>query len=157
RCSGNGRFGGRAASDHRATKMELDLDQLCALTAGKSGIIDAACPLCGPQRRTPINRIRKVLRIWYDGGNFATYSCARCGASGWAKGEVHHTAKSPEPPKPPKDRGHIAQLLWGRAQPIIGSLAEVYLRQRQCFMLSGALRFLPPRDEHPAAMVARFG
>jgi hypothetical protein len=48
---------------------------------------DVACPLCGPDRRDPRNRRRKVLRVWHPKPGLATYNCKRCGAHGRADGE----------------------------------------------------------------------
>ncbi len=56
----------------------IPFDQLRELNTGAAGIADVRCPLCGPSRKQPINRSRKVLRIW-DDGDFISYTCARCG------------------------------------------------------------------------------
>jgi hypothetical protein len=62
---------------------------------------------------------------------------------------------SPANPK----RRDLARHLWGIRQSIAGSPAEVYLRQARG--LSGpfppTLGYLPPRNDHPAAMIAAFG
>ena len=63
--------------------MTLSYDDLTDL-AGHRTITDVPCPLCGPGRRSPANRKRKVLRIWRTEHGFASYCCARCGASGYA-------------------------------------------------------------------------
>jgi hypothetical protein len=54
-----------------------------ALAGNRFGKIDVACPLCGPQCKSPINRKRKVLRIWRHDPGFASYNCARCGEAGY--------------------------------------------------------------------------
>lgn len=137
--------------------MTLPLDTLRTLTAGKIGTVDVACPECGPKCKTAANRTRKVLRVWDDGA-FVTFKCARCEIHGWAKderGEVSQAA--PRETAPERDRAELAAYLWGQSRPLAGSLAEVYMRSRQCFIASSALRFLPARNEHPPAMIARFG
>jgi hypothetical protein len=58
-----------------------------ALVGGRFGKIDVACPACGPWCKSPINRKRKVLRIWRHGPDFATYNCARCGEHGYTRGD----------------------------------------------------------------------
>ena len=63
--------------------MTISYDQLAEL-AGKHAMADTACPLCGPGRRSPANRKRRVLRIWRTEPGFASYCCAQCGASGYA-------------------------------------------------------------------------
>lgn len=139
--------------------MNLSLDDLRALNAGQIGTRDVACPLCGPKCRTAANRKRDVLRIW-DDGSFVTYKCARCEASGWAKddradGIVPRAATKPR--EPAADKSDLARYLWSQSLPLAGSLAETYLRSRQCFVDCANIRFLPARNEHPAAMIARFG
>ena len=131
---------------------------LRTLTMGGVGITDIACPICGPERRSPANRIRKVLRIW-DDGVLITYKCARCNISGWAKdAQSAGTRPQPRPAAPPgRDRKELASFLWTRASPLAASLAETYLRARMCFIASVNLRCLPARGSHPAAMIARFG
>ena len=63
----------------------LDLPILMSLTGGRLGRHDVACPICGPDRRSPYNRCRRVLRIWAEAPDFATYHCARCGMKGYAR------------------------------------------------------------------------
>jgi hypothetical protein len=60
----------------------LDLEALLQVTSSKLGIHDIACPLCGPDRNAPANRIRRVLRVWHVSPGLITYSCARCGETG---------------------------------------------------------------------------
>jgi hypothetical protein len=40
----------------------IDLDLINSLTGGLSRTFDIACPVCGPSRRSPVNRKRKTLR-----------------------------------------------------------------------------------------------
>lgn len=61
----------------------LSYDQLAALADNRRRA-DAPCPLCGPDRRAPANRRRKVLRIYAGDRGFYSYNCARCGARGYA-------------------------------------------------------------------------
>jgi hypothetical protein len=144
----------------------LDLAQLRGLSGGAERI-DVACPLCGPWRRTPSNRSRKVLRIW-DDGSFVTYKCARCEAHGWARdasGE-HHITPRPGPWPAPRQqpaaaKAALAAFLWGRSRPLAGTVAATYLQARCCFIDHSNfdhsnLRFLPARGAHPPAMIAQF-
>jgi hypothetical protein len=52
-----------------------------------------------------------------------------------------------------------ALWLWRSRQPIIGSIAERYLRDARGYggSLPATLGFLPARGEHPPAMIAAFG
>lgn len=133
------------------------LDQL----SGGGPISDAACPACGPDCKTDVNKRRKVLRIWND-GDFITYKCARCEISGWAKSKSNDVTRprqshSVAVPQATSDKSDLAAYLWSKSLPLIGSPAETYLKTRGCFIASNNLRFLAPRDEHPGAMIARFG
>lgn len=149
------------ASNTGANAAMFELEQLRTLNAGRVGAVDAACPKCGQKCRSPANRKRRVLRIW-DDGNFVTYKCARCEARGFAHDQ--HAGGMASRPKPEtraepdrQDRAELARYLWARSLPLAGSLTELYLLSRQCLVTSSALRFLSARDEHPPAMIARFG
>src|SRR5262249_24098159 len=63
----------------------IDIATIEDLTFGRFGTFDVACPLCGPERRTPLKRRRKVLRVWRLERGFATYHCARCGEGGYVR------------------------------------------------------------------------
>ena len=122
----------------------IDLDALRGLTFGKVGITDTACLLCGPCCKTPVNRTRKVLRVW-DDGEFVTYKCARCEASGWAKGNTFNGQRSTPRPKlvPVADKSGTALFLWKQSRPAAGSIVEAYLRSRGCWIDTPTIRFLP--------------
>lgn len=140
---------------------DLDFETLMRLTSGKRGTIDCACPKCGPYRKSKVNQIRKVLRIW-DDGELVTFNCERCGLHGWAKDDKHVHAKRHEPqPKAASanagDKSGIARFLWDKARPSPGTIVESYLKSRSCWIASPNIRFLPGRNEHPPAMIARFG
>src|SRR6185369_2549804 len=78
------RGGGRSVMTHLSYGA---LDSLCE---SKLGTCDVACPLCGPNRRDPANRKRRVLRIWQGKPGFASYHCARCGTRGGAREVAIH-------------------------------------------------------------------
>lgn len=128
--------------------------------SGDTAVADAACPLCGPDCRATSNQARKVLRIW-DDGDFVTYKCARCEASGWARDDGASSKPSARmrsaSPEPTQDRAELARFLWSRSTAIIGTPAETYLRRRCCDVASPNLRFLPAKGHHPPALIARFG
>jgi hypothetical protein len=107
--------------------MTLSYDDLTDL-AGHRTITDVPCPLCGPGRRSPTNRKRKVLRIWRTEHGFSSYYCARCGASGYAlangvKIEPRRCSVAAEA-RPARDdadqqaRIEIALKLWDAAVPL---------------------------------------
>lgn len=142
--------------------MTLALSTLHNLLAGRAGIVDVACPECGPHCKAPSNITRKVLRIWCDGSGLVTYVCARCEAKGWAteraRGDIPSRPSTPAPQAAPApDRAETARALWDRSLPLPCSLAETYLIARRCAVDSDALRFLPSRGDYHPAMIARFG
>jgi hypothetical protein len=150
--------------------MTLDLAVIDSLTGGQIGTIDVACPICGPERRSPVNQRRRVLRIWRIDPNFATFSCARCGEHGYVRSD-HHVDVDPvalervraqaaeRDRQSSADRLSKARWLWSRRKPIIGSLAETYLRDVRGYdrPLPATLGFLPARGKHGPAMIAAFG
>jgi hypothetical protein len=148
----------------------ITLDVIDRLIRGKLGTFDLPCPLCGPDRRSPANRRRPVLRVWRLDQGFAGFHCARCGEKG-------HTRDGSAPPPDPaklararaeaaqreklgrKERRRVALWLWHRRRPIAGSIAEIYLCEvRHCGgPLPATLGFLPAYAEYPPAMIAAFG
>lgn len=144
----------------RAGASSFSFDALDRLS-GHKAVADAACPACGPDCRTPVNQRRKVLRIWND-GEFITYKCARCDASGYAHPDCAVVGSAPRErlapdPSVEKDKSELAAYLWSQSLPLPGTAAETYLESRGCLVRSDSLRFLPARGEHPPAMIARFG
>jgi Toprim domain len=135
-----------------------------------SDIYDVPCPLCGPGRRSETNRRRKVFRVWQVERGFLTYSCARCGAHGWARPDRNESqlrASSPiargkersAPAVSDVTKRERACWLWNIRQPINGSPAETYLRHARGYRgpLAPTLGFLAARAQHPPAMIAAFG
>jgi hypothetical protein len=143
--------------------------------APDTGVIDVACPICGPERRSPINRRRKVLRVWRLESSFATYHCARCGARGhvrddYSKPQIDRTeferrlaaarAEAVERERSSAaERLSKALWLWKGRKPIAGSIAETYLRQARGYhgTIPATLGYLAPRGQHGPAIIAAFG
>ena len=149
---------------------DIPWHDLAHLTGGRLGRHDVPCPLCGPSRKAPANRVRRVLRVWIKEPGFASYTCSRCGASGWAKDadarridpirldRLRREADAADGAERAK-RHHLALYLWKCARPIVGTIAETYLRGRGISCeLPATLRFLASGrpDRHPA-MIAAFG
>jgi Toprim domain len=148
----------------------IGLDVIDQLTGGRLGTHDTPCPGCGPLKRSARNQRRAVLRVWRIEQVFATYHCARCGESGFAR---DRDGTRPDPVKLAKARKEaaerdrvtkakrlqLARWLWSRRRPIAGSLVEVYLRQARGYggPLPATLGFLPARGDYPPAMIAAFG
>jgi hypothetical protein len=137
---------------------------------GKLGIHDIACPLCGPDRRSPANRVRKVLRVWYLSPNFAGYVCARCGERGYARcGDSPKVNKAiyarisleqaQHADVTATTRRRKALTLWRTRTPLKGTVGERYLREARAYggALPPTLGFLPARGVCPPAMIAAFG
>ena len=148
----------------------LDLTIIAQIAHGRFGTFDIPCPQCGPERRRPVNQRKPVLRIWRIDPHFATYVCARCGLKGYARDgstprldpaaierarseaiERDRIARS--------ERLSKAQWLWSSSRPIIGTIAERYLRTSRGYdgPLPPTLRFLPARGDYAPAMIAAFG
>jgi Toprim domain len=121
----------------------ITLDDIEHLTAGRFGTIDASCPICSPFKSTSGQR-RKVLRIWRDDPDFASYYCARCGTRGFAH-DRRSVAPDPAKMAAARARAETARVdyeakkaanrdralsLWNEAQPIDGTLAATYLDRR---------------------------
>src|SRR4029077_20975202 len=144
----------------------IDVDRL---TGGRLGKRDVACPLCGPERRSPANRRRPVLRGWRLEEGFATFACARCGETGWTRDD---NAVTPDPAKLAKaradadahqrnteaERVRVAVCLWPRRKPITERTpAGIYLRKRGCTDLTPeTLDYLPASGDHSPAMIVAF-
>jgi hypothetical protein len=124
------------------------LDAL-ALAGSRYGKIDLACPICGPGCKSPVNRKRKVLRIWRHETGFATYHCCRCGEDGFSlEGKpVVHRARRPTDFRHERDdeanRTRRALAIWAEALPISNTLAARYLINRKV-----DLHALPDEMEH---------
>lgn len=148
----------------------IDFVTIERLTGGRFGISDLPCPNCGPARRQVANQCRPVLRIWHIDPGFATYCCARCGAHGYVR---DHPFARPDPAAVDRARAEAAQRertsaaerlrkalwLWRRRCPLLGSIAEIYLRDsRGCRgPFPPTLGYLPPSGDHPPALIAAFG
>ena len=152
----------------RAQLTSHILDQL---TGGEIGTLDVPCPRCGPDRRHPLNRRRKVMRVWRHDPGFASYHCVRCGASGYARQDS--AVRPVDPVVLMRARAEAARartsirnqaapqggLALASQTPIIGSIAETYLREVRGYQgpLPVTVGFLRARREYPPAMIAAFG
>jgi hypothetical protein len=114
----------------------LSIADIDGLVGARLGSFDLPCPECGPRCRAPSNRARKVLRIWRQERDFATYSCARCGLHGWA-GQQQGGFR-PFPPSARRTSGvsdeygsrqvEKAKALWRHRLPPENTPVEAYLR-----------------------------
>jgi hypothetical protein len=150
----------------------LTFAELVGLTGGRFGTHDVACPRCGPQCRSAKNRIRKTLRIWQRGPDFATFCCQRCGVEGYAFADGRNRSTRDDRARIARaraeaaacEREHAAKLatarwLWRERKPIISTPAERYLRQVRGITgaLPATLGFLAARNGHSPALIAAFG
>jgi hypothetical protein len=148
----------------------IGLDDIDRLTGGRLGAVDTVCPLCSHLRHSAANRRAKVLKVWRIEPGFATYHCAHCEASGYARDRGGMPA---DPVKiagakveaAERDRAHRAerlgkaQWLWAQSKPIAGTIAETYLRGPRGYggPLPATLRFLPARGDYAPALIGAFG
>jgi hypothetical protein len=151
--------------------MSIDWPFVEFTTAGKVGKYDIACPACGPTKRAASRR-RPVMRIWRIDQHFGTFHCVRCGERGYVRSGS--SAVRPDPAALVRARAEAAErenkgraerlakarALWARRRPIIGTLAEKYLRNVRgiaCPLLA-TWAYLPPgRPEHAPALIAAYG
>jgi hypothetical protein len=99
--------------------------------------------------------VRRVLGIPAFGtANHRPHRTQTKGARGWMAASRH----APADPRSAKQLSK-ARWLWGQATPIAGTPAETYLRSARGYsgQLPATLRYLKPRDQYPAAMIAAFG
>lgn len=156
---------------------EITLGDIDQWTGGRVGTFDVPCPWCGPDRRSPVNRRRQVLRVWRVESGFATYSCARCGehghvserpATGVPRPSMGEVAAARAEARAAADAIHkaasaqrldLARHLWLAREPVTGTPAETYLREARGYAgrIPDTLGFLPPRGDHPPAMIGGFG
>ena len=152
--------------------MNLPLADLRELAGGRPGAHDVPCPLCGPERRSPKNRSRAVLRVWLVDERFATYHCARCGEKGEAHAggvQARHVDREAiqraralaesRDRAATADRLALAGFLWKCRTPLSGTCGERYLREARGYQgeIPATLGFLAARAQHPPAVVAAFG
>lgn len=122
-------------------------EDLLGLCRGRTGASDCPCPACGPSRRLPENRKRRVLRVWLEDG-FATYNCARCGAHGYAHGDGGHRHHRRAHVHVDRNRDcvgkrDLGRRIWGESLAVESTLAERYLVRT---------RGLSPRSPWPLAL-----
>jgi hypothetical protein len=153
----------------------LSFDQLRDLSHGRLGVTDAPCPLCGPDRRSPVNQRRKVLRIWCDDPNFLTYHCPRCPTNGYAAANGENPFGSQiSPAEREKIKAEVAireaahaktqrikcGALWRRRiAPAPGTPVHTYLRQPRGYggKIPATIGYLPATRDFSPAMITAIG
>ncbi|MGX1352487.1 DNA primase [Bradyrhizobium elkanii] len=140
--------------------------------------LSGPCPLCGGDDRFSIHIDKDLFHcrgcsgsgagaitftMWLDGVGFRQAVETLAGGVKISSAPVNLGPALPVPSTPATDhdrRQHEkAAWLWSQRLPIIGSIAETYLRARGITCPSPAsLAFLPPTKlEHHPAMIAAFG
>ena len=149
---------------------KITFEAIERLIGHATGEFRTVCPICGPSRSTPKKRKLPVLKIWRDRSDFASFACGHCEACGYAvrdgaakvsrEDHARLRAKAVAAAKQSNNE-RIAKVrwLWSRRLPIVGTVAETYLRHARGYggPLPGTLGFLPPRGVHAPAMIAAFG
>jgi hypothetical protein len=114
--------------------LTLSYVQLVDLCKRRLGKFDVACPLCGPDRRSRVNRKREVLRIWHEEPGFASFNCARCGERGYAHdgspsvGQTSFRRRVVEDDnRDAEERARIALQIWSASVTLTDTLGCRYL------------------------------
>lgn len=129
--------------------MSLSLDDIRNLVGNRLGVHDVACPECGPQCKSPVNRKRRVLRVWWEEAGFARFKCARCDLQGHAREGQAPRQDAPRPlparhdPPDDADRTDRAIAIWKETVPLVGTPAQPYLASRGVPYDGHALRWHP--------------
>jgi hypothetical protein len=126
---------------------DISYRELTDLCEGKFGKMDVACPWCGPDCKSSFKRMRRVLRIWHEENGFATYRCARCNLSGWARetalsNKSWNRGETPEQIarrvllKAKEDRERrlrieTAKQVWDTSIPLAGTLGHKYFTEHR--------------------------
>jgi hypothetical protein len=176
----------RAARDSLVTAARaVDLLELAAsvgATLRREGAEHVGpCPICGGDDRFSINPAKNVfhcrgcsrggagaidLQIFLDGGDFVAAVKTLTGTESLAgKRAAPAVAKAKAEQRRRDQAKHEAEQhckaswLWSSSLPIDGTIAARYLRDARGIScpLPSTLRFLPPRGEHPPALIAPFG
>jgi Toprim domain len=135
----------------------------------------AICPQCSTKRKQAHQKLKCLgVTIGTEGVKFG---CNHCD---WQGGEFYENVRTdrsrsvraiehadPAIIAKARERQRIevaesqkkVSWLWSQRQPIIGSIAETYLRECRGYRgpLPATLGFLPARGEHVPAMIAAFG
>jgi hypothetical protein len=146
------------------------LDDLRPLVGNRLGRHDVPCPVCGPTRRAPRNKIREVLRIWVLSPDFMSFVCARCDLRGYARDpngqQVDRAALERARSEAAEMRRvetirrlGISRYLWNRRRDPRRTVVETYLREPRgiACVIPATIGFLPPRGRHGPAMISAFG
>lgn len=117
-----------------------------------------SCPQCGPNRKDPANRQRKVLGVWEQADGTEVQWCIRCGWSEHSP-RAHRGEEVSRRYTQNQDRSNVAAVLWARRLPIEGTPAETYLRDGRGLTcpLPQTIGYLPAYKDYPHAMIAAFG
>jgi hypothetical protein len=146
-----------------AAVANISFDTLTELTEGRFGRLDIPCPECTTWAgRSSNGRRRRVFRVWREHPDFASYHCARCGLSGFARRIGARTRFDPQRVAQMKaeaaeragdyaaDQLRKARWLWRRAVPPRGTIVERYLRHRAIVgRVPSTIRYLPTRLAGP--------
>ena len=149
---------------------EFAFSQLRNLAGHRLGVHDVACPVCGPHRHQARNRVRTVLRIYYEEPSFAGFYCARCGLSGYGR-DGNATPPSPERLAAQRadsdkrqradwaERLRIARYLWGRRRPAENTVVDRFLRDTRNYHgpIPTTIGYLPGNEKYPPTMIAAVG
>jgi hypothetical protein len=120
--------------------LTLSYVQVVDLCGNRRGKFDVACPFCGPDRRSPLNRKRPVLRVWHQEPGFASFNCARCRERGYVRDSStparqtqtsFHERRAEVDKSDAEQRIKIALQIWSAAVPLKDTLGFRYFVERR--------------------------
>jgi hypothetical protein len=145
---------------------EILLNYRITAVSSAIGRYHATCPECSHTRKKKLQKCLGVT-ISEEGVQFGCNHCE------WTGGQLYREKSKADrnrirPPELKVEERRCAgaadsqkkvKWLWSQRQPIVGSIAEKYLRECRGYQgrLPGTLGFLPARGEYPPAMIAAFG
>jgi putative DNA primase/helicase len=129
-----------STESQHALQASPSMDLLRDFLNGRFGIFDVACPACGPTRRSSVNRVRRVLRVWHLRDGLVRAFCIRCRWTAVVRDRHQHAQpEAPQLPVAASSRSRAALDLWSRGVNPTGSIVELYLGSRSLLIPNAAL------------------
>ncbi len=154
----------------KAVRIEGELSRRGVKLSRSGPELIGPCPVCGGTDRFGVHTKKQVwncrqcqkggdviaLVMHVDGSEFKDAISLLAGAS-LVRPRAMPRETTPGATDQDNDKSKLAQFLWQRSAPAAGTVVQAYLSSRRCWIPSLSLRYLPGRNSHPPAMIARMG